>query len=135
MLPAWVRVRAGAKVIPELVMPAIFFVGLAWFNCFAIANWEKVRHSRRSPSVNNAGPPKVFLIACVLGMTGLGTALLLATVAPRAALLLAMGTASAFLLGTLEVVRPRLSAVTLRTCADLVLLTPACLFALPGLHG
>ena len=67
--------------------------------------------------------------ACLIGSA------LLVALHPRPAELLACGAAAALLIAALDRVRSRITPVTLRVVADLVLLTPAVLLALAPLNG
>jgi hypothetical protein len=98
---------------------AFGFSLLAWLNCFAIQCWESGRKSTtREP---------VTVLACLLAIAGLSMAFLLRAREPRLAGLLAAGATSAALLALLDRFRGRMAPVTLRGCADLVLLTPLAL--------
>jgi hypothetical protein len=121
LLPTWSQGRSasGTGWLARIVLPAVFFTALAWLNCYAIARWESARPGMALKRVRR--------IACGLGSAGLVAAFFAAAAEPRVAALLAMGAASAFLLAMLEVVRERISALTLRAAADLVLLAPALL--------
>jgi hypothetical protein len=142
-------------LIAPLLIPAAFFALLAWLNCHAIDRWEaglslrpemKIAQKGRcfSPYINlpalrralasernRPDPPsfiRSFSAPPLLALAGL----LLAAILPaqsRSAALLVAGSASAFLLALLDRFRTRLTPVTLRAAADLVLLTP--LFLLP----
>jgi len=111
-LPAWSR--GDWKL---LAVPVIFFAALAWLNCRAIEAWES--HS----------PARIARLAGWIALAGIALAGALAVHQPRSALLLAAGAASTLLLAVLDRLRARLTTVTLRAAADLVLLTPAFLVA------
>jgi hypothetical protein len=105
-------------VLPALAwgntLPTAFFAGLAWLNCAAIESWES---SNQQFDVSK--------LAFVFALTGSTLAVFLVALQPRAALLLFCGAASAALLAALDRVRHHLTPLTLRTIADVVLLTPA----------
>ncbi|MFP5205613.1 MAG: hypothetical protein ACLGSH_09670 [Acidobacteriota bacterium] len=113
-LPAWSR--GGSSW--ALLAAALYFAALAWLNCRAIEEWE-------SGALRSGIWRKAQWIAAV-GFTAAG---LVVCLDARTAVLLAAGAASAFLLGALDRMRPRMSAVLLRAAADLVLLTPALVLA------
>lgn len=122
-LPAWSRIVPSqtASWLPLLVS-TLFFVLLAWLNCFAIDRWE-------SQGETSARTPVSTL---ALGVTGaaLICSLFLSASSPRSALLLACGAIAALLLALLDQIRSRLSPVILRAAADLVLLMPALLLVI-----
>ncbi|MGA9585070.1 MAG: hypothetical protein WBQ95_07060 [Terracidiphilus sp.] len=89
------------------------FVALAWLNCAAIESWE----SSKSQSA-------IFWRTSVLGACALAASGAFASTDIRASALACCVVASAFLLCLLDRTRSRISPVTLRTLADLVLLTP-----------
>ena len=101
-----------------LLIPALFFAALGWLNCHAIAQWE---------SNPEAHSKHVQPIASLVGVVGVCLALFLAWSEPRSAALIAAGTGSALLFALLDQFRYRLTPLTLRAGADLVLLTPALL--------
>ena len=108
-LPVWTRLGAAHwRAFP--IVPALGFAALAWLNLHAIHQWE-------SPRLK----PQVRLPAAVVAIVALALA---AFAAPRAAALLAAQAAAALLLALLDRTRSRLSPLTLRAAADLVLLTP-----------
>lgn len=111
-LPAW---SPGAG--RALCLPVVFFAALAWLNCRAIEYWE-------------SGRAGIARVAGWVVLAGIVAAASLATAQPRAAAWMAAGAASALLLGALDRVRGRMTAVTLRAAADLVLLAPALLLAI-----
>jgi hypothetical protein len=90
----------------------VLFVALAWVNCAAIERWES--------SVNET----VFRQAFVLGIAGLGASGAFLFTEPRASALACSIAVGALLLCMLDLTRTRVSPLTLRTVADLVLLTP-----------
>jgi hypothetical protein len=99
-----------------LIGLALFFATLAWLNCHAIERWEV-----RGPSSRNL---QVLPAACLLTLTGLLFAILLAPNHFRLAALVATGAASALLLALLDRCRHRLTPIALRAAADIALLTP-----------
>ena len=118
LLPAWTRLRMvqhGSALIGAIGLPAAYFAALAWLNCTGIAQWE---------SASDGQERRVRRFGYALGAAGLAAALVVVPIAPRTAILLGMGAVSAALLGVLDSARERISAVTLRAAADLVLLTP-----------
>ncbi len=108
-----------------LLITTVFFALLAWFNCYAIDRWEShdANFSRYPIAV-----PALFLTAA-----GFICSALLVASHPRSASLLACGATASLLLAALDRVRSRITPVTLRAAADLVLLTPAMLLALAPL--
>lgn len=110
-LPVWSRGEGRV-----LAAPMVYFAALAWLNCRAIERWE----SREGGMARAAG---WTALAGALAAAGMAFA------EPRAAALLAAGASSALLLAWLDRLRDRMTAVTLRAWADLVLLTPALLLA------
>jgi hypothetical protein len=114
---------------PAIAVPAIFFAALTWFNCWVIEKWEaETGKSERVPlltrRLTRPGP-----IAIGLAGTGVIIAAILLPFTPRAAAMLAAGALSALLLALLDRASERMTVVTLRALADLVLLTPALLLA------
>lgn len=146
VLPALSRVFAqrNEPIWPPMAV-AGFFAMLAWLNCHAIERWEtnasrraeEVFFSEAKASVPSATfmrglkPPapsgSSFTAAGILAVAGLLLAGVLSCPQPRAAVLVASGTASAVLLGLLDYFRDRLTPLALRVSADLVLLTPIAL--------
>jgi hypothetical protein len=104
------------------MIPVTLFAALAWLNCRAIDRWE----GASAP----LDPFPIAATAGAIGVTGLAMAAGLCAWEPRAAAMLAAGAASALMLAGLDTARGRLSPVTLRAAADLVLLTPALLIPL-----
>lgn len=98
-----------------------YFAALAWLNCHAIERWE----SEAKRESENRGALSLAGLACALASLGLGAALLICRAHPRPALLVAAAALSALLIALLDRIRMRLTAVTLRAAADLVLLAPA----------
>lgn len=97
--------------------PLAFLAALAWLNCRAIERWE-------------SGGQGIARVAILMAAAGATAAAFVLAVDARAAALLAAGAASALLLAVLDGARRRVSQVTLRAAADLVLLTPALLLIL-----
>jgi hypothetical protein len=91
----------------------LIFVALAWLNCIAIECWESSENQNT-----------VFLYAFVLAAAGVAASGALAITDPRAAALVCSATVSALLVCLLDRTRTRLSPLTLRMLADLVLMTP-----------
>lgn len=111
VLPAMTSAAPGQ--FPFLALIAVFFAALAWLNCRAIERWE-------TPLTWFP----VFPAACLLSATGLAISFALRQVQPRTGALLAAAAASALLLAVLDRLQARLTPLTLRATADLVLLTP-----------
>jgi hypothetical protein len=89
------------------------YAALAWLNCWAIDRWEAGVVSRSTT-----------LPARFIGAGAAVLALPAALFVPRLSILLAACAASALLLGLLDLQRGRLTPLTLRCAADLVLLAP-----------
>lgn len=109
-LPTLTRLHAGSANLRALLVAIAFFAALAWLNCHAISRWESGR---------TAGPAASFL-ACA----GLALVCISIFVSVPIATLIAAGSLSALLLTALDRRRNRVSPLTLRAAADLVLLTP-----------
>ena len=109
-LPAWWRGRAGWPAAAA----AAYFAAVAWLNCGAIEEWES----------GGAARGRIGRKAQRIGAAGLACAGAMVCLDGRAAALLGAGAASALLLGLLDRVGGRMSAMLLRAAADLVLLTP-----------
>lgn len=99
-----------------------FFAALAWVNCYAIECWES--HGKQAGVVLRAG---------ILSIAGAAISAALLETNSRAAALALAGTISSLLLLFLDCARFRISALTLPTLADIVLLTPVLLLPL-GAH-
>lgn len=102
--------------------PALLFAAVAWLNLHAINAWESAPntasiHSRIPSRIHPAGAA-----IAAIGFTLAACAMLLA--APRTAALLACAACSALLLVLLDRMRNRMTPITLRAAADMVLLTP-----------
>ncbi|MGD0829611.1 MAG: hypothetical protein ABR907_01625 [Terracidiphilus sp.] len=109
--------RFGLGYLP-MWAAATYFAALAALNCCAIERWE-----RPGPAVRISGT------AGALALAGLPLAALLLPFQSRVAILIALGAASAVLLALLDRMRGRLTPLTLRAAADLVLLTPLLILA------
>ncbi|MGC1421554.1 MAG: hypothetical protein WA815_04345 [Terracidiphilus sp.] len=133
-LPRWLRRFASKELLVGLLFTAgcsaptltrlhsaswpifaslILFVALAWANCAAIESWES--------SMNQT---TVFLHTFVLGIAGLAASGAFLFMDARASALAFSAAISALLLSLFDRTRTRISALTLRTLADLVLLAP-----------
>lgn len=120
LLPAASQSSPGTILSESRIAVAAYFVQLGWLNCDAIGRWE----SREAANIRAS----VILRALLVAGTGAVLVLLLAAHAPRLASLAGAGAVSALLFVFLELKRPRLAPVALRSSADLVMLTPALLF-------
>lgn len=107
---------------PELLIPILAFISLAWLNCQAIETWES------TPPARN---PIFPLATALTASTALVATIFLAGHQTRMAALLAAAATSAALLALLDRHRHRLTPTTLRAVADLVLLTPLALLIMP----
>jgi hypothetical protein len=116
VLPALTRANLPPSALWTLILPTVFFALLAWLNCHAIEFWES-----RSRPRNARG---ILAPAVTLSLICLVTAITLTRNHPRPAALIAAGALSSFLLAVLHHCRGRLTPLALRSCADLVLLTP-----------
>jgi len=120
-LPALSRPASGPlSPLWPLWSVTLFFAALAWLNCYAIERWEAASQATRNS--------RVLPAASLLGIAGL---LLMAAVfysnQPRAAALIGAGAGSALLLAQLDRSQRCMTSLALRTCADLVLLSPVLL--------
>jgi hypothetical protein len=116
-LPVFARIHEAVYSVVELLILGVFFAALAWLNCSAIDCWE---------SAEDTG---VSYAAFALAAIGLLAAIGFSVHQPRIAAEIFAGTASASLLGLLDLKRSRITPLTLRCAADLVLLAPIlCLF-------
>jgi hypothetical protein len=100
----------------------VLFAALAWFNCSAIETWESSLQSgllRRTIVLGLA----CFVVAGVLSFAN----------AHASALACSAGI-STLLLALLDRIRTRISPLTLRTLADMVLLSPVILIAMGAQH-
>jgi len=114
-----------------LICAVGYFAALAWLNCYAIEQWES--EGERESKAERRGNLSLGVLSKALALFGLIAALLLYTIHPRAALLLAAAALSALLIALLDRIRPQLDSVALRAAADLVLLAPAIVFPFAGL--
>jgi hypothetical protein len=118
LLPVWSQAAgrdATGSPARLVLIPALFFAALGWLNCHAIARWESNPHAPSKPV-----QPIAFLVA----VAGVFLALALLSNQPRFSILVIAGAASALLLALLDRFRTRLTPLSLRAGADLVLLTP-----------
>jgi hypothetical protein len=114
--PVFARIHVAVSLWPLPIL-AVFFAALAWLNCAAIDRWESGEGTR------------ILLAAFALTAIGLLAALWLFFHQPRISAPILAGSASAALLGMLDLGRNRIAPLTLRCFADLVLLAPIlCLF-------
>lgn len=144
-LPRWLRKLASKELLVGLLFTAgcaaptlsrlhtvgwqfitcvAVFAAVAWVNCFAIENWE-------SPD----RPTCVSMRTTVLGIACLTASAALALTDARVSALVGCAGASALLLSLLDRRRNRISPLTLRALADLVLLTPLVLLILGARRG
>jgi hypothetical protein len=125
--PAWARMSTGRTT---LLPAAACFVLLAWLNCHAIESWECGRDADGSAQAGSS----IFRLGSALGIGCLIAAAINYRQAGShdtpVAMLIACAAVSAALLAGLDRFASRLSPLTLRTAADLVLLTPLILLAL-----
>lgn len=109
--------QGGYERVWPLFTAIVFFALLAWLNCYAIDGWE----SGAAFTITASG--------CTLALAALLLAfVLLCSGSAYAAALPALCSLSAFLIVALDRNREHLRPVTLRTAADLVLLTPLVLW-------
>ena len=128
LLPVWSQ-AAGRDATGSpgrlVLIPALFFAALGWLNCHAIARWES------NPSApSNPVQPIAFLVA----VAGVLLALVVFSNQLRFSALVIAGAASALLLALLDRFRIRLTPLSLRAAADLVLLTPVFLLIQRPFH-
>lgn len=133
-LPDWLRKLASKELLVGLLFTAgcaaaalsglhsahgplfaclALFAALAWVNCAAIESWESSKNQT-----------SVILHTLVLGTAGLAASAAFAFMDAQASALACSAATSALLLSLLDRTRIRISPLTLRTLADLVLLTP-----------
>lgn len=124
-LPALGALRTAHVALWPVACAVAFFAPLAWLNCHAIDRWESRMERRTGISIGASA--RLFAVCSLL------TGAAVAWAYPRMGALLAAGAVSALLLALLDRKRDRLSPVTLRAAADLVLLAPAPLLALAWL--
>ncbi len=109
--PTLSRMQASSD-LPVFAVVA-FFALLAWLNCYAIDRWE------------SGGPSAVATSGSALALTGLCLSLICPrTTSLHTAALFGLGSLSALFIVLLNAFHDRLTPVTLRAAADLVLLTP-----------
>lgn len=117
-LPVWTR-SAHREL---LVAPILVYSALAWLNCLAIETWESGHRLRTF----------IFRGALIQAVVAFSAAAVCVTLhQPRPALLLGAAAVSAILLALLDRNRAKFAPTTLRSAADLVLLTPLPLLLLP----
>jgi hypothetical protein len=113
MLPVWPRAALLPAPLWPLAFIAVFFMLLAWLNYHAIGRWEA---GAPASHISHAGS--------ILTLAGIALSATLRASHPAAALLIASGAGSAFLLALLNHNRCRLTPLGLRASADLALLVP-----------
>jgi hypothetical protein len=109
--PTWARTNPAQQ--PQLILPILALIALAWLNCHAIEAWE------------SAAPPRIAIRRLALPLAGL--ILLSAGVSansPRRLALFLCAAVSAAALAALDRTRRQIPPTLLRAGADLVLLTP-----------
>jgi hypothetical protein len=130
ILPAWSRspgAPASNSSIWLLWIPGIYFAILVWLNCWCIAGWESVGSRSGAPQrhvAKNKVPIAAVTAAGLVAIAGLLLVVLAPGFAVRSSQLLSAGAASALMLRILDRARSRMTLLTLRICADLVMLTP-----------
>jgi hypothetical protein len=138
-LPHWIRKRMSKEFMVGLLFTAgcaaptlarlsfvrlplvvchTSFAALAWLNCFAIERWES--------SDFTIG---IFVRSSILSIVFFASAVALSFANTRTAGMICIAGISATLLTLLDLTRHRISTLTLRTLADMVLLTPLILLA------
>jgi hypothetical protein len=100
-----------------VVIGMAFFALLAWLNCHAIERWE------------SGGLSHISRKTGAIAIAGVFFAIMLHHAAFAVSALLVAGSSAALLLWLLDYFRNRMTALTLRMAADLVLLTPILLVA------
>jgi hypothetical protein len=111
-LPACSQLGAAHSMAQFLKLPLAaiaMYAALAWLNLHAIAVWE----SQQAGRVRVAGVILALAAFCLAAFS-----------APRSMGILVAGAGAALLLALLDCLRGRISALSLRAAADLVLLTP-----------
>jgi len=121
MLPVWPRAELISNPLWPLALVAAFFALLAWLNYHAIGRWEAGAACRH---ITTAG--------FILAITGVASGTALYQSHRTAALLIASGAGSAFLLALLNRNRSMLTPLALRASADLVLCLPVLLLISAG---
>jgi hypothetical protein len=124
--PTWTRIVGPGIVITHLaLLPTILiFTSLAWLNCHAIETWESASKSSHRPST-------LWLAIALAAIALLTTVIAAALHQHRQAALLAAAALSASLLALLDRHQHSLTPIALRCSADLVLLAPLALLAIP----
>jgi len=131
MLPEWPRTHSLAtpKIgLWQFWIPGIYFAAVVWLNCWCIERWESAptAFAKRKPGIK--GPQILTSGACRTAILVALCGGLLALLAPaseaQSAALLTAGTATALMLSLLDRLRPRMTPLSLRASADLVMLTP-----------
>ncbi|WP_348265043.1 hypothetical protein P8935_11005 [Telmatobacter sp. DSM 110680] len=110
-----------ARIAPvrwPLIVCLASFAALAWLNCFAIERWESSDFETGISSRSNTLSIVFFVMAAALSF-----------VSTQIAGMVCIAGISATLLTLLDLTRRRVSTLTLRTLADMVLLTPLILLA------
>lgn len=130
ILPAWSRLNASATPEPFASwfwIAAAYFAALAWLNCSLIARWEadgdNDARDGRATFARAKLRTKQF-VALSVAFAGVLLAILAFSSSRRPAALLLAGAVSALLMALLDRMRPRMTPLTVRTTADLVLLAP-----------
>jgi hypothetical protein len=129
--PALSRASHPAEIVPMLAI----YAALAWLNCHAIETWEN--ETWENEDAKTLAPAavgsRIASRAVGLALLGLLAALMAGLFGQsRIALVLAAAALSAGLLGQMDRWRRNFSAIALRACADLALLTPLALLAMRG---
>ncbi len=131
VLPAWGRFHlSGAEELSRLWfwISAAYFVALAWLNCSSIELWESDDKSGQArdgdASLGRMGQSSKPSAALAVALAGLVLAIVAAPFDGRPAALLLSGAVSALLLELLDRKRLRMTPLSLRIAADVVLLTP-----------
>ena len=138
-LPHWIRKRMSKEFLVGLLFTAgcaaptlarlpymrwqfivclASFATLAWLNCSAIEKWESCEFTTG-----------IFLRSNILSIVFFVSAAAMSFVNTGAAGMICIAGISATLLTSLDINRRRISTLTLRTLADMVLLTPVILLA------
>ena len=115
---------AGTATLWSIVVCVAFFAVLAWLNCSLIESWE-----------SNLDRSRIRKFTVLICTTACAIAIALWFAQARASALIWTGVASALLLFVLDSRRQRITPITLRALADLVLLTPAVLILLGAFRG
>jgi hypothetical protein len=123
-IPAWSRMSGNRLSFLPIYL---VFAALAWLNCQAIEAWEN------NPPQGDLSDPKsrIAPTSFLLALTAMALATILLFLHPQFAALFATAAISALSLALLDRYRHRLESLTLRSAADLILLTPVILLLLP----